>query len=42
MREQAEKAHNDEQAYIWKTDKQNYELEEQRLVQKIQGINRQN
>ena len=28
MREQAEKAHNDEQARIWKTDKDNYELEE--------------
>lgn len=35
MREQAEKALNDEQAVIWKTDKQNYELEEQRLAKKI-------
>ena len=34
-REQAEKALNDEQAVIWKTDKENYELEEQRLHRKI-------
>ena len=41
-REQAEKALNDEQAVIWATDKENYELEEQRLTRKIQGINRDN
>jgi len=41
-REQAEKALNDEQAVIWKTDKENYELEEQRLHRKIAGINRDN
>lgn len=35
MREHAEKALNDEQAVIWRTDKQNYELEEQRLSRKI-------
>lgn len=27
---------------IWKTDKENYELEEQRLQKKIAGINKQN
>lgn len=37
-----EKALNDEQAVIWKTDKENYELEEQRLQKKIAGINKQN
>lgn len=37
-----EKALNDEQAMIWKTDKENYELEEQRLQKKIADINRQN
>lgn len=31
QREQHEKAENDEQAVIWKTDKDNYELEENRL-----------
>ena len=31
QREQLEKAENDEQAVIWRTDKDNYELEEQRL-----------
>lgn len=41
-REQAEKALNDEQAVIWKTDKDNYELEEQRLARKIAGINKDN
>ena len=30
-REAAEKALNDEQAVIWKKDKENYELEEKRL-----------
>ena len=42
MREQSEKALNDEQAVIWHTDKQNYELEEQRLCRKIQDINKEN
>ena len=42
LREQAEKALNDEQAVIWATDKENYELEEQRLAKKIHGINRDN
>ena len=41
-RERAEKALNDEQATIWKTDKENYELEEKRLAEKIQGINKDN
>lgn len=34
-REALEKAHNDEQAVIWKTDKKNYELEEDRLAHKV-------
>ncbi len=42
MREHAEKALNDEQAVIWRTDKSNYELEEQRLSRKIQDINKEN
>ena len=41
-REAAEKALNDEQAVIWKTDKENYELEEERLNRKIAGINKDN
>jgi len=41
-REALEKALNDEQAVIWKTDKDNYELEEQRLASKIANINREN
>ena len=42
QRERCEKALNDEQAVIWRTDKQNYELEEQRLSRKIQDINKEN
>ena len=42
LREQVEKAENDEQAVIWRTDKDNYELEEKRLASKIQGINKEN
>ena len=42
MREQLEKAENDEQAVIWRTDKDNYELEEKRLASKIAGINKEN
>jgi len=41
-REAAEKALNDEQAVIWRTDKENYELEEERLNRKIAGINKDN
>ena len=41
-REAAEKALNDEQAVIWKKDKENYELEEQRLQNKIKAINKDN
>ena len=41
-RETAEKALNDEQAVIWKTDKDNYDEEERRLQNKIAGINREN
>lgn len=41
-REAADKALNDEQATIWKKDKENYELEEQRLQGKIAQINRDN
>ena len=42
QREAAEKALNDEQAVIWRTDKSNYELEEGRLASKIAGINKDN
>lgn len=42
QREQAEKAHNDEQAMIWARDKENYEEEEARLNRKIKAINNQN
>lgn len=42
MREQAEKAHNDEQAIIWARDKANYEEEEFRLNRKIKQINAEN
>lgn len=42
LRERSEKADNDEQAIIWKTDKENYELEEQRLTKKINEINKEN
>ena len=42
LREAAEKALNDEQAVIWKMDKQNYEEEERRLRNKIAGINEEN
>lgn len=41
-REAHEKALNDEQATIWAQDKQNYELEEKRLTDKIKDINRTN
>lgn len=41
-REAAEKAHNDEQAYIWKRDKANYEEEERRLKNKIASIATEN
>jgi len=42
VREQAMKAHNDEQAVLWAKDKQNYENEESRLAQKIKQINMEN
>ena len=42
QREAAEKALNDEQAQIWRKDKENYELEEKRLQSKIKDINREN
>lgn len=41
-REAAEKAHNDEQAYIWRRDKENYEEEERRLKSKIATIAAEN
>lgn len=41
-REAQEKAHNDEQAVIWKRDKENYEEEERRLKRKIDHINADN
>ena len=42
MREAQEKALNDEQAVIWRKDKENYELEEGRLQNKIKAINKDN
>ena len=42
MREATEKALNDEQAVIWRKDKENYELEEGRLQNKIKEINKDN
>ena len=42
QREAAEKALNDEQAVIWRKDKENYELEEGRLQSKIKAINKDN
>jgi len=42
LREAKEKAHNDEQATIWKQDKDNYEEEERRLHNKIKQINSEN
>ncbi|CDW85300.1 UNKNOWN [Stylonychia lemnae] len=41
-RERMEKALNDEQAVMWKQDKDNYEEEERRLNQKIKTINNEN
>lgn len=41
-REQAAKAHNNEQAVLWSRDKTNYEAEENRLQQKIKQINVEN
>ena len=42
QREAAEKALNDEQAVIWRRDKENYEEEERRLSRKIKEINGEN
>jgi len=39
QREAMDKADNDQQAEIWRKDKENYELEEQRLNDKIKKIN---
>jgi len=41
-REAGDKADNDQQAEIWRKDKENYELEEQRLQKKIKSINLDN
>jgi len=41
-REQQEKELNDQQAIMWKKDKELFETEEQRLASKIKGINAQN
>lgn len=41
-RENLEKALNDEQAYMWKQDHQNYSEEERRLQEKINKINKEN
>ena len=42
QREAAERALNDEQAVIWRKDKENYEEEERRLSRKIKEINGEN
>lgn len=41
-KEDLDKALNDEQAVMWKQDKNNYEEEERRLNEKIYKINRDN
>lgn len=41
-REAAEKANADDQARIWRRDKENYEEEERRLKSKIAAINAEN
>ena len=41
-RERAEKDLNNEQAVMWKKDRELYEVEEDRLKSKISGINRDN
>ena len=41
-RENMEKALNDEQAVMWKSDLENYENEEKRLNDKINRINKEN
>jgi len=42
MRERIEKELNDEQAFMWARDKENYEQEEKRLADKIKNINNDN
>jgi len=42
MRERIEKELNDEQAFMWARDKENYEQEEKRLADKIKNINHDN
>ena len=41
-READEKALNDQQAVIWRKDKENYEEEERRLTNKVKNINLDN
>ena len=41
-REMAEKRYHDEQADMWKKDKENYEREEKKLLEKIKVINEEN
>jgi hypothetical protein len=41
-REQQERELNDQQAIMWKKDKELFETEEQRLASKIKDINAQN
>lgn len=38
LREEAEKAHNDQQATIWRQDLKNFEIEEKRLKDKMKTI----
>lgn len=42
QRERAEKVLNDQQAQMWKKDREIYEQEEKRLQDKIKGINNEN
>lgn len=42
MKERIEKELNDEQAFMWARDKENYEQEEKRLADKIKNINNDN
>lgn len=41
-RERIEKELNDEQAFMWRRDRENYEAEEKRINQKIKTINKDN
>lgn len=42
LREKMEKAHIDEQAWMWELDRKNYEQQERSLNDKIRQINHEN